>query len=203
MLWCLLAGTSATAQDITLDTIKMFDRGLIQINSRIELKGDAKRAFGNFKKGAQFFGAMYVSADGTSANWYRNTLTITDARTAAKISCEIDTGAPCVLYASIVPDVSDTEQGFYVPLSREMSDGWPDFKKRGDVGKYKAVAISRIGAFGVSWGYPQPDQAVERAMMQCLLSMHNRMQNVFSGRVQAFIDADLLTCRPLIVYQQN
>jgi len=107
-----------------------------------------------------------------------------DAKAYAKAACqERSAGAPCALYAVIVPagalaGQDKLLQGINGSLARALVKG----QTQGGTGSFGAAAANRMGQFGVGWGYKTRDIARKEALFTCIKGIERR---VFKDQVSA------------------
>lgn len=133
-----------------------------------KLSKEQKQGFNNFRKNKTYFGAYYVSLDGTEGFFVKNFNSLEIAKRAAKKGCEIvSMGSNCRLYAVMVPkgiDPNGDAEGLGAEASRAFA---LDYPAQQIAGTHGAFAISRAAVFGYSFGWDSRAEARATAVSYC------------------------------------
>jgi len=176
----LMLATGPATAEVAVQT-----KGGVQVTSKAALLPRQKGGFARFKARARDFnGAYYISTGKDDGSFWVDEHRLEDAKAYAKAACqERSAGAPCALYAVIVPagalaGQDKLLQGINGSLARALVKG----QTQGGTGSFGAAAANRMGQFGVGWGYKTRDIARKEALFTCIKGIKRR---VFKDQVSA------------------
>jgi hypothetical protein len=148
------------------------------------IQKEGLRGFRNMKA---YFGALYVSRDGTSYQHFVNWHDLDKVKVAARKGCEIASlGNPCVLAAVSVPKGMDPNGENARGLGSWAQRDLAVYRKRQVDGRYGAFAVSGSAHQGFSNDWVNEAEARDTALAFCEAAVANDLTTLgIEGRAFA------------------
>lgn len=192
----LASATSEPFQVRSIANLTVMPAATMTVVSRISLTPETSEALREFGAGSGY-GAFFVRRNGAGWGWFSDMFNAKDARRAAQVRCDAETGTRCVLYATLAP--SRAHGPGAVPSA--FSDLVQEAKRRNDPGEFAAFATAGLGNVGVSWGYSNPKRAGEEALRQCEREAEKTLETASVTVTAAFRRTGMDACRVVAVFR--
>ncbi|WP_170360244.1 hypothetical protein [Ruegeria arenilitoris] len=132
----------------------------------LKLSKRQKSRFREFKT-KEYFAAFVVSGQ-NSSGWVANRHSLAVAKEQSLRDCRLLSEYPdtCAVYAVTVPKDYDPNFGG-TTLSQYGNSSFREYQKKNSASSSGAFVIAENGSVGYSWGFPDPIEAQENAILAC------------------------------------
>jgi hypothetical protein len=157
---------------VNADNLKTFNPAAsIGVAQGLELSPIQKKGLRHFRRQNSYFGALYVSKNGTSFQSFINWHSLDRVKQAARKGCEVISKDTCVLAAVSVPKGLDPNAKNLHGLGSWAAHDIKDYKNRQVEGGYGAFAVSGSAHQGYSHNWPNEAEAREAALAYCKIGV--------------------------------
>lgn len=145
------------------------ERSVIQRTSSSVQSSKLDKLYSEFRKKADYFGALAVDESGASVNAIWNLNSKDEAIRVALQMCKIDlsmnqVAGKCSLYAIAVPRGYNEDN----TISSTLSKQFRRYQSKQEAGKFGAFAVAKgTPTYGNAWGYGSKRAAERRALREC------------------------------------
>jgi len=165
----LASPLASIAHAETVGGFKVYNNSVsVGVAPNLNLSPIQRRGLREFRRARSYFGALYVSTDGTSYQHFINWHDLDGAKFAARNGCEIvSEGVPCVLAAVSVPKGVDPNGSSTKALSSSAQGDLKRYRSRQVQGRYGAFAVSNSAHQGYSHNWVSEAEARGAAKAFC------------------------------------